>query len=323
MHSGVAVQKPGNNDITELVVTDETTQRETGRRLYKKHRRRWSWVGRSVKLQEAKVDEAATHRSLTSAAAVQPSWNSSSRWRQSRKSSRLPSGYLTCSSSQPQATTVHQGPLRTARKRAITHEEGAGEQWEEEQRNAAKRKCGERAPGGRNQGFPADFFCKKKMLLYLQVMMNVRATEERKPSGHDANAARSCVVPKVPSNMQLWLHSTCNGSCHNWAAADRFTKLCHEFVPSTSRTWHLSRLTVSANPEETDRTWCHHRYPPQDDMRLDDLSHMCFHRKCQNSRLSLHLTHGRLSNTISGMLANWAFTQNQFDKRADNTKSQS
>ena len=109
-------------------------------------------------LQEAKVDEAATHRSLMSAAAVQPSWNSSSRWRQSRQSSRFSSGCLTCSSSQRQATIVHQGPLRTARKRAITHEEGAGEQWEEEERNAAKRKCGERTPGGRNQGFPADFF---------------------------------------------------------------------------------------------------------------------------------------------------------------------
>ena len=144
------------------------------------------------------------------------------------------------------------------------HEEGAGEEWEEEQRNvwgAGVRRSQPRVSGG--------FF---KMLLYIQVMMKVRATEERKPSRHGANAARSCVVLKVPSNMQLWLHSTCNCSCHNWAAADRFTKLCHEFVPSTSRTWHLSRLTVSANPEETDRTWCHHRYPPQDDMGLDDLS---------------------------------------------------
>ena len=37
---------------------------------------------------------------------------------------------------------------------------------------------------------------------------------------HDENAPGSCVVPKRPSNMQLWLRFTCNCSCYCWVVVD-------------------------------------------------------------------------------------------------------
>ena len=41
-------------------------------------------------------------------------------------------------------------------------------------------------------------------------------------SGHDENAASSRVVSKIPSNIPLSLHSTCNCSCYRWAVKDGF-----------------------------------------------------------------------------------------------------
>ena len=35
-------------------------------------------------------------------------------------------------------------------------------------------------------------------------------------SGHGQNAASSRMVSKIPSNIQLWLHFTCNCSCYRW-----------------------------------------------------------------------------------------------------------
>ena len=60
-----------------------------------------------------------------------------------------------------------------------------------------------------------------------------------------------------------------------------------------------------------------------DVLGLKSLSHMRFQSKFQSSRLPLHLTHGRLTNTIGGIVANWAFTQNQLNKMELPTKSQS
>ena len=48
-------------------------------------------------------------------------------------------------------------------------------------------------------------------------------------------------------------------------------------------------------------------------MELVDLSHLRFHRTFQSLCLPLHFTHGRLSNTICGVLSNWALTQNQLN----------
>ena len=45
----------------------------------------------------------------------------------------------------------------------------------------------------------------------------------------------------VPSNIQLWLHSTCNCSCYRRTVADGFPNVCNELVPSTSRASHFSR----------------------------------------------------------------------------------
>ena len=42
---------------------------------------------------------------------------------------------------------------------------------------------------------------------------------------------------------------------------------------------------------------------------------MRFQSKLQSSHLALHLSHGRLSNTFRGKLSNWAFTQNQLNKK--------
>ena len=96
--------------------------------------------------------------------------------------------------------------------------------------------------------------------------------------------------PKYQSNIQLWLHSTCNCSCYR-RAADRFSKLCNGLLLSTSRVSHFSRQAISSNPEETDRICCHCRYPPQDGVGRNDLSHMRFQSKFQSSRLPLHLKH--------------------------------
>ena len=126
-------------------------------------------------------------------------------------------------------------------------------------------------------------------------------------SGHDENAASSRMLSKIPSNIQLWLHSTCNCSCYRWEVVDRFPNFCNELLLSTSRTSHPS-------PEETDRICSHRRYPLQDGMGLNDLSHMRFHSKSHSSCRSFHLAHGRLSNTIRGVLSNWAFTQNQLNR---------
>ena len=67
----------------------------------------------------------------------------------------------------------------------------------------------------------------------------------------------SCGVPKVPSKIHLWLCCTCNCSCYRLAVVDRFSKLCNELLPSTSRTSHVRCQAISVNPEETDRAWWH------------------------------------------------------------------
>ena len=63
-------------------------------------------------------------------------------------------------------------------------------------------------------------------------------------SGHDQGAASSRVVSKKPSNIQLWLHSTCNWSCYRWAVVDGFLHFCNKLLPSTSRTSHFSRQAI-------------------------------------------------------------------------------
>ena len=87
-------------------------------------------------------------------------------------------------------------------------------------------------------------------------------------------------------HMQLWLHSTCNRSCYRWAA------VCNEFLPSTSRTSHVSCQVIPANPEETGRIMV----STSKWNGLNDLSHMRFQSKFQRSLMPLHLAHGRLSN---------------------------
>ena len=69
-------------------------------------------------------------------------------------------------------------------------------------------------------------------------------------SGRGKDAASSRVMSKIPSNIQHWLHSTCNCSCDWWAVVDGFTP---NSATSTSRTSHFGRQAISSNPEETDR----------------------------------------------------------------------
>ena len=50
--------------------------------------------------------------------------------------------------------------------------------------------------------------------------------------------------------MQIWMRSACNCSCLRLPRVDWFPKLCNEFCPSKSRTSHLSRPAIAANPEK-------------------------------------------------------------------------
>ena len=93
-------------------------------------------------------------------------------------------------------------------------------------------------------------------------------------SGHDEMRPVGEVASKIPSNIQLWLHSTCNCPCYHWTAADGFPELCSGLDSSTSRASHFSRQIIFSNPEETDFTCCHRRYQVQDGTGLNDLSHM-------------------------------------------------
>ena len=82
--------------------------------------------------------------------------------------------------------------------------------------------------------------------------------------------------------------------------------------PSTSRTSHLSRQPISANPQETDRIWYGTRRS----------SHMRFQSKFQRSCLPLHLAHGRFSNTTFNA-RQLGFHAKQIQQMGVPTKSQS
>ena len=70
---------------------------------------------------------------------------------------------------------------------------------------------------------------------------------------HNENDAGARVVPKITTNMSLWLHSTCDCSCHRWAVVGRLSKLGNELLPSTPRTLLFRCQAISANPEKADR----------------------------------------------------------------------
>ena len=53
-----------------------------GRRFEQQRSTRRNWIWKSEHCEKAKADGAATDRSPMGAALIQPSWNSSSRWRQ-------------------------------------------------------------------------------------------------------------------------------------------------------------------------------------------------------------------------------------------------
>ena len=60
----------------------------------------------------------------------------------------------------------------------------------------------------------------------------------------DENAAGSCVVPKIPANVQLWLHPTCHCTCYRWAVVDRFSNSATRFLQARAER-HISAVKPS------------------------------------------------------------------------------